>query len=220
LFEARTAIYWYSIAVLSESIIDSDITRGASSASLRKTNVNKLTLAFLIFGAVLFRPLCSQAGMRMKLCIVEADKIPAVLKSGSKLKALLAQTNELSALEIDKAWHGIHYLLAGSDKFEHGTASLVIFGGKDIGGDLGYGPARFLSPSEVKDIAKLLKDETPDKLSARYDPKKMQKLQIYPEIWEVEGKEAFGYLMEYYRQLVAFYAKAAKGGHGVILVIW
>jgi len=140
-------------------------------------------------------------------------------KDASKLMAFLSQTNHEGALDIDKAWHGIHYLLTGSANATRGPASLAILGGKEIGVDLGYGPARLLSPSQVKEVAALLKQETVEKLRGRYAPKSMKKLEIYPDIWVRDGNEARDYLLDYYQKLVRFYEEAALAGQAVIITL-
>jgi hypothetical protein len=176
-------------------------------------------IRLLPFYALLFAFLTSvaTAGMRMSLYVLSADEARAL--TPAKVVALLEETSDSRTLDIDKAWHGIHYLLTGSGNPTRDVRSLAIFGGKEVGDDLGYGPARLLSPAEVKEIARVLKDESVEKLSSRYDPKKMEKLQIYPEIWVRDGKEAFDYLAKYYRKLAAFYEKAAASGSAMLLVI-
>jgi len=59
-------------------------------------------------------------------------------------------------ISLDKAWHGVHYLLCG--KLEPGTdlASQAVMGGTEIGDDLGYGPARYFEANEVAAIAREL----------------------------------------------------------------
>jgi len=125
-----------------------------------------------------------------------------------------------TAVELDKAWHGIHYLLAGSADPTGSVASNAIMGGDAIGPDDGYGPARVLMPAMVRKIAKLLAATTPEILARRFDPKAMTRARIYPDvIWEREGAQALDYLLDYYKQLVAFYARAASRGQAVICVI-
>jgi hypothetical protein len=123
-------------------------------------------------------------------------------------------------VDLDKAWHGIHYLLTGSNDSNGTLASKVIMGGKNIGPDRGYGPAQLLRPAEVKSIAHLLEETTPDILRARFKPKEMTRARIYPEIiWERDGDEALSYVLDYYKKLVAFYQRAAERGQAVILAI-
>ena len=123
-------------------------------------------------------------------------------------------------VDLDKAWHGIHYLLTGSAQASDALASKVIMGGEDIGPDRGYGPAQLLKPDEVKAVAALLEQTPPDILRKRFKPKEMTRADIYPSvIWERDGDEALEYVLTYYKQLVAFYKRAAERGQAVILVI-
>jgi hypothetical protein len=123
-------------------------------------------------------------------------------------------------VDLDKAWHGIHYLLTGSADTNGTLASKVIMGGEDIGRDLGYGPAQLLKPDEVKAIAQLLEKTTPDMLRKRYNPKEMTQMRVYPEvIWEREGDDALRYVLDYYEKLVAFYKLAAQRNQAVIFAI-
>jgi hypothetical protein len=124
------------------------------------------------------------------------------------------------SIYLDKAWHGIHFLLTGSSGPTKSLESKVIFGGKPVGADQGYGPAQLLSPGEVQDIAKLLENYPPEVLVSRYNPKAMETAQIYPSIiWVREGPEALNYVLQFYSQLVSFYKAAAERGDAVLLVV-
>ena len=123
-------------------------------------------------------------------------------------------------IDLDKAWHGIHYLLTGSAETYGTLASKVIMGGEDIGPDQGYGPAQLLYPEEVKAIAQLLEQTTPEMLRGRFKPKEMTRADVYPGvIWERDGDEALEYVLDSYKKLVAFYKRAAERGQAVILAI-
>ena len=121
-----------------------------------------------------------------------------------------------NAIDIDKAWHGIHYLLTGTADRGAEALSWAVLGGVEIGEEIGYGPARFLEPGEVQSVAAWLPDDTV--FRSRFDPQAMEKAKIYPEvIWVRDGNEALDYLLENYRALVAFYKSAAERGDGAIL---
>jgi|SRR5882762_2700693 len=123
-------------------------------------------------------------------------------------------------VDLDKAWHGIHYLLTGSAETNGTLASRVIMGGEDIGPDQGYGPAQLLYPEEVKAIAQLLEQTTPEMLRGRFKPKEMTRADVYPGvIWERDGDQALEYLLVDYKKLVAFYKRAAERGQAVIFAI-
>jgi hypothetical protein len=134
----------------------------------------------------------------------------------AKRKAELGDTE----VDLDKAWHGIHFLLTGSVEPNDSLASKVIMGGENIGPDRGYGPAQLLKPAEVKAIADLLEHTTPEMLRERFRPKEMTQSGVYPAvIWERDGDEALEYVLDYYKKLVAFYKLAAERGQAVIFVL-
>jgi hypothetical protein len=173
-----------------------------------------------LFCAVVFSfsACVATAGMRMSFYALSPNDARA-LTPPKILSLLQANPSKGSTLDIDKMWHGIHFLLTGSAEPTNAPGSLAIFGGKEVGDDLGYGPARLLSPSDVKLVAQLLKDTSVEKLRARYDAKKMDQLQIYPSIWLSEGDDAFNELAASYRMLAAFYEKTAAAGQAMLLVI-
>jgi hypothetical protein len=122
-------------------------------------------------------------------------------------------------LDVDKAWHGIHYLLTGSAS--EGTTPLhFILGGSPVGEeDVGYGPARGFSPPEVKQIADALSPLSTELLATRYDPEKLAAAEVYPDIWEDDGDEARDYLLDFYEQLQAFVAVAAAKQEAMLVFI-
>lgn len=122
-------------------------------------------------------------------------------------------------LELDKAWHGIHYLLTGSADPDGTAGSKAILGGEDIGPNRGYGPAQLLMPDEVREIAKLLTSLSEDDLRRRYSVSDMSRLEIYPRVWERECDGALRWLLSYYPELVRFYQRAAERGRAVILAL-
>jgi hypothetical protein len=125
-----------------------------------------------------------------------------------------------TSVDLDKAWHGIHYLLTGSAEPNDTIASKVIFGGESIGRDAGYGPAQLLKPDEVKAIAQLLDATPPEVLQKRFKPEEMTRAKVYPSvIWVRDGDEALKYLLDNYKNLVAFYKRAAERGQAVIFAL-
>ena len=120
-------------------------------------------------------------------------------------------------IDIDKAWHGIHYLLTGSAEGGAEPLSLAVMGGEEFGPEVGYGSARFLTPAQVALVAGALSQLTLDYLESRFNAKDMEAKDIYPDaIWVRDGKEALDYLLENYQQLVTFYRDAAERGDGAI----
>jgi hypothetical protein len=122
-------------------------------------------------------------------------------------------------IDIDKAWHGIHFLLNGSAWEGEPPLFNVVLGGTELGDeDVGYGPARYLTPEEVRETFLALEPVSVDALRARYDARTLTKAEIYPEIvWERDGDEALQYLLAYYGAVVEFFGEAARLGDAMLL---
>lgn len=119
-------------------------------------------------------------------------------------------------LSLDKAWHGVHYLLCGSVEPVDGPLGQAVLGGDEIGEDFaGYGPARMHGPEAVTLIAGALGDPALESRSAgRYDPQQMAALEIYPFGWDGHG--ALDWLMGSLRDLRGFFHDAAGQGSAVV----
>ncbi len=122
-----------------------------------------------------------------------------------------------NTIDVDKAWHGIHFILSEIAKNGRNELESAVLGGAPLGEDLGYGPPRVLNPSEVKQIAAALSSISSEQFESTFDPAAMEAAEIYPQIWERDGKEALEYLTDYFPTLVTFYAEAASRGDGVVL---
>jgi hypothetical protein len=118
-------------------------------------------------------------------------------------------------LELDKAWHGLHYLLSGAVEPGESLLSQAVLGGTEIGDDFsGYGPARFFTAAETGDLAALLGDPAvATEAAARYDMARMTELQIYPFGWDENSRE---WVMGAFRELRSFYADSAAEGLAVV----
>jgi hypothetical protein len=91
---------------------------------------------------------------------------------------------ETDLMDLDKAWHALHFLFTGSDWEGDFPQGFLVSCGQEIGDvDVGYGPARSFSPDEVEKISKFLDSQNESDLRKRLDPKKMAELEIYPSIW-------------------------------------
>jgi hypothetical protein len=121
-------------------------------------------------------------------------------------------------LDLDKSWHGIHYLLTGELWGGDGPLADAVLGGDAVGPDLGYGPARLLRPDRVAAVAQALAEVAQETLTACFVPAVLTEMGVYPQIWD-EGQQALDYLLGNYRRLAAFYERAAREGSAVLLAI-
>ena len=160
-------------------------------------------------------------GMSIFFAPVSAAKLEQLRRDPDAIEAFLYPDDDdepEGGIDVDKAWHGLHYLLTGTSDGGEPPLSLAILGGEEFGEDLGMGPPRFLTPDQVREVAAALEAMSEDELRQRYDPQDMQDKQIYPDIiWVRDGDEALDYLMGNFGPLVEFYTDAAARGDAVIL---
>lgn len=124
--------------------------------------------------------------------------------------------------DLDKAWHGIHYLLTGTAWEGDSPRNFLVLGGTEVGDiDVGYGRARAFDSQAVKEISRSLAAIDREELHRRYDPVRMTELEIYPGIWDedVEEEETIGYCLEYFDELKEFIARTAEKDLGMVIAI-
>jgi hypothetical protein len=125
-------------------------------------------------------------------------------------------------VDLEKAWHGLHFLFTGTDDGGEEPGCFLLSGGEEIG-DEDVGPARVLRPDQVSQFATFLADLSYEELARRYDPARMTALEIYPDvIWmrpEAPGESARDYLFGAFEDLRAFVTETAKTGESVIISI-
>jgi len=124
-------------------------------------------------------------------------------------------------MDIDKAWHGLHYLLTSTAWAGEAPFNFIAAGGREVGVDLGYGPARGFTASEVEEIDRELKAVSADDLRARFEPQKMKDLDIYPDIWDRDPAEddTLAYLLVHFEALTKFVSTTAGRSSGFLVYL-
>lgn len=123
-------------------------------------------------------------------------------------------------IDLDKSWHGIHYLLTGTAWEGEPPLNFLLLGGEEVGGiDVGYGTARAFRSDEVRAINEALRPIDADALRSRFDPAEMVELDIYPNIWDRASEEddLFGYCAEYFDDLKNFASRTGDSGCGMVV---
>jgi hypothetical protein len=144
----------------------------------------------------------------------ELRQLGARLSQEMQKQDLLSRDDEKS-LSLEKSWHVLHYLLTGTAGDAPPPLGNAILGGKKIGGDVGYGPARFLTPAQVREVAEALAATSKDELIRRYDVAAMERAKIYT----FRGEDVMEDGLYYFDKLAEYYAEAAELGNGVLLYI-
>lgn len=121
-------------------------------------------------------------------------------------------------IDLDKAWHGVHYLLTGTGSDASSELGLAVLGGEPVGDDVGYGPVRLLSPQQVGVVSAALGRLDGELVRSRFQTDRMRERGIYPDIWDEPGV-LDDYLLPGLDDLVAFYVAAAAAGEAVLLAI-
>ncbi len=127
---------------------------------------------------------------------------------------------ERADADLDKAWHGIHFLLTGTADAGRFPESFLLLGGREVGDiDVGYGPARVMTAEETRAAQAMLAALGDDALRARFDPAKMMELDVYPGIWDrdPEDDDTLEYLMENVATLRGMLDAAARDGLGILI---
>jgi Domain of unknown function (DUF1877) len=135
----------------------------------------------------------------------------------ARMAAVSAQAKARTSLSLDKAWHGVHYVLCGKAEPGASLLSQAVMGGADLGEDdegfSGYGPARLFTPAQVAAISKeLSRPQLEQEAAARFDAAAMTRLKIYPGFAASDAS----WVMDAFRSLRDFYADAAAKGNGIV----
>jgi hypothetical protein len=127
---------------------------------------------------------------------------------------------DVAETDLDKAWHAIHYLLTGSVWEGEAPLDFLLQGGTVLGDeDEESEPMpRLFDRDAVQAINAALSQVDADTLRARYDPARMQALDIYPGFWD-RGDEELDYCLQYYAELQNFVAEAALQQRALLIVI-
>lgn len=143
-------------------------------------------------------------------------------KAPDPLPALELGEGEVVVSDLDKAWHGIHFLLTQTADAGEAPLNFICAGGRDVGDvDVGYGPARAFTSAEVRTLNQALAPLDAVFLKSRFDPGRMMELDIYPSIWDrPPGQDdTLGYCCEYFGVLKTFVADAARRNVGMLVYL-
>lgn len=121
-------------------------------------------------------------------------------------------------VHLDKAWHCVHFLLSGDPWKGDLPSAYLLAGGTELGDvDVGYGPARALSPAQVSEFHQYLCTVTESDLRERCDPGAMERAEIYGAL---ESVDEVPYVWDHIEALRDLLGSAAAAGDGAIIYIY
>lgn len=151
--------------------------------------------------------------------IVTKNELESLYADPSSISDFLYQEKESDVIDIDKAWHAIHFTLNGSEWAGIDPFFNVVLGGEPIGEEnVGYGPARGLFPEQVSKTSEALEAIDESEFRSRFNTAGLSKNDIYPQIWD-EGSEALDYIASYYLGVKETFKKATNEGKALIIFL-
>ena len=118
-------------------------------------------------------------------------------------------------LDLEKSWHALHFLFTGKADGGLQPMAFMLNGGEDVGeDDWGDPVGRLFSAVQVGNIDAFLSALTDDSLASRYDPERMNALEIYPGGWDASDPE---HLAASFEDLRVFIHRAADAGDWVVV---
>jgi hypothetical protein len=120
-------------------------------------------------------------------------------------------------ISLEKAWHGLHYLLTGTAQEGSGPLAFILAGGQNLGDD--SEPIRYFAPNETSAINRAVTAVSDDNLWSRFNPQAMEAADVYPGIWDEDEEDLKEEYLMYFGQLKKLIAAAAAQGHGLLVTI-
>jgi len=156
------------------------------------------------------------------LCVTP-EQLDAVRRAPTTIHELLDSEEDEGEfpdglhVDIDKSWHAIQFLLTGDPWAGEPPLQYVVMGGAELGEeDVGYGPARYLTPEEVQAAASAIASISGEALWSRFDEQAFAAAEIYPQGWSEDDKES---VVEHYETLREFFAFAGAEGNAMIVYL-
>ena len=125
-------------------------------------------------------------------------------------------------IDLDRAWHGLHYILTGTAWEGEPPACFLLAGGEEIGDENDDDRPRLLEPNQVRQLSAFLAAISDEEFRRRFDPERMAALEIYPEsIWKrIDDRPSpLDYLRGGFDDLRAFVATSADRGEAIVVHI-
>jgi hypothetical protein len=122
--------------------------------------------------------------------------------------------------DLDKTWHGLHFLFTGTAWDGTEPACYLVRGGDDLGDadELGYSVLQALDPSRTRAFSTFLASLTHQELQ-RFDAGRMMALEIYPGTWSrapLHGRSELDWLLDAFDHLQSFVGDTARTGDGLV----
>jgi hypothetical protein len=146
----------------------------------------------------------------------EAERESALLGPGARdawtaiEAAGLGKADVREEVDLDKAWHGLHFVLTGAAWDVAAPPGNAVLGGTPLGTDLGYGPARLMDADDVRRTALALDALSEDQIRRQFDPEALLGANIYGGDW-ADAEEVEWIVAAFHKATRCFVDSAARG---------
>jgi hypothetical protein len=194
------------------NLADANIARVVKSPALAW----RLIVSEIPAEAQVARPQPAKAPARGK-------KTAGTRKAKPKVVPMLElEANEGTRCDLQKSWHGIHYLLTGSAWEGDPPLDFLVNGGRQVGKiDPDHGPVRAFRADQSRAIYESLSALSPYELRKRFNARDMTAKEIYPDIWtrSVLEEDSLRYLMDNLDKLRAFLRQTVEAQLGILIFL-
>ncbi len=121
--------------------------------------------------------------------------------------------------DVDKMWHGVYFLLTGTDYGGEPPVSLLFQAPPVSDENIGYGPPLAISAKQTKALGDHLDGLQKSSVLARFDATQMKALKIYPDIWDEDPAQLKAELGGAFDQLKAYCRRCADNGLGMLAYV-
>jgi|GEM_PF-734008 len=127
--------------------------------------------------------------------LIEENIYQDILSNKISISSILEDPeyqNSENYLNIGASWDIIHYALCGEQWEGQAPYKYVVLGGEKINDeDVGYGPARYLSPTQIKEAYEVIKDIRQEDWIEKYNWDKILKDVLYSSATDNDSEEEF-----------------------------
>lgn len=157
-------------------------------------------------------------GMYCEVSVASRDDVGQFSDEPASFAGLFSGVAVANRVSLEKAWHGLHYLLTGETWEGHGPLAFLLAGGEQLRADE-ESPVRWFSPDEANEIHQALAAVSNNQLWSRFDADEMESRQIYPGIWDEPESDLKEEYVGYFEQLKQVVAAAAKSRQGLMITL-
>lgn len=159
--------------------------------------------------------------MICELFVISSGTAQQLSANPAEIHNLLESLDESeNAVSLEKSWHALHFVLTGTANEGDEPLNFILLGGTPVGDeDVGYGPARLLSPQFVSQLNAVLTPITADVFDDRFDLAAIDAADIYPQIWDEPREELLDEFASYFSEMKEIVARAAQSNAAMLVTI-